>query len=67
MPNPKRRHSVTRKNKRRTHDSLAKISLTKCSNCGAKILLHNLCPDCGYYKGKQVVNKKVKDKKTKKA
>jgi large subunit ribosomal protein L32 len=35
---------------------------TKCSNCGANKLPHNVCPVCGYYKWKQVVTIKSKSK-----
>lgn len=67
MAHPKRRHSKTRGRKRRTHDSLKKLSLTKCTNCGATIIPHHLCSKCGYYRGKQVIVKKEKKKKEKKA
>ena len=66
MPLPKRRHSKTRRDKRRTHDKIKKVSLTRCSNCNAAILPHHICPKCGYYKGKQVIVKKEKKKKKKK-
>jgi len=33
MPNPKRRHSKMRKNKRRAHDHLFAPALAKCPNC----------------------------------
>ncbi|NQT95947.1 MAG: 50S ribosomal protein L32 [Candidatus Omnitrophica bacterium] len=64
---PKRRHSNTRTRKRRTHDKLKKLSLTKCSHCGATVLPHHLCSKCGYYKGRQIVVKKQKEKKKKKS
>ena len=60
MAVPKRRRSKARK---RTHKSLWKISIpttTKCSNCGALRLTHNACTECGFYKGKQVIQVKVK-------
>ena len=30
----------------------------KCSNCGADIRSHRACPECGFYKGKNVVEKR---------
>ncbi|MDR2601723.1 MAG: 50S ribosomal protein L32 [Spirochaetaceae bacterium] len=30
-------------------------TLTECSSCGNKILLHRVCPKCGFYRGKQVI------------
>jgi large subunit ribosomal protein L32 len=62
---PKRRHSKTRGKKRRTHYKASVTSQTKCANCGETILPHNICPGCGYYKGRQVVVKKEKTKKKK--
>ncbi len=36
--------------------------LTVCKNCWKKKLSHQVCPYCGYYKGKQVVTIKTKSK-----
>jgi large subunit ribosomal protein L32 len=30
--------------------------LSKCSQCGASVRPHRVCPSCGYYKGRQVVS-----------
>ena len=35
---------------------------TKCAHCSKAILPHHVCPHCGYYKGRQVVQMKVKGK-----
>ena len=55
MPNPKRRHSPARKGNRRSHDGLALPTFSVCSNCGQPKLPHRACPECGFYKGRQVV------------
>jgi len=55
MPNPKRRHSKMRKNKRRAHDYLTAPLLSECPNCHEKKLSHQACPHCGYYKGRAVM------------
>lgn len=55
MPNPKRRHSKARKNKRRTHDALSSRQLGTCPNCHEPKLPHRACPHCGYYRGRAVV------------
>jgi large subunit ribosomal protein L32 len=55
MANPKRRHSHSRKMKKRSHDALDIPSLSLCSNCGSPKLPHRACPECGFYKGRQVV------------
>ncbi|HOM99471.1 MAG TPA: 50S ribosomal protein L32 [Acidobacteriota bacterium] len=55
MANPKRRHSKSRRGKRRAHDGLSSPSLSACPRCGALVLPHRVCPSCGTYKGRQVV------------
>ncbi|UCE41253.1 MAG: 50S ribosomal protein L32 [Candidatus Aminicenantes bacterium] len=55
MANPKRRHSRSRKKKRRAHDALVVPSLSLCSNCGSPKMPHRACPECGFYKGRQVI------------
>lgn len=60
MAVPARRTSKTTKRMRRTHFKLSVTGLTKCSNCGATIVSHRVCPECGYYDGKQVVDVKSK-------
>lgn len=65
MPNPKRRHSNTRTRKRRTHDVMKAMATQGCKQCGNPIASHRVCPKCGYYKGRQVIQIKVKEKKKK--
>ena len=55
MPNPKRRHSKARRNKRRANDALKSPSLSVCPNCHEPKLPHRVCPACGHYRGRQVV------------
>ncbi len=55
MAQPKRRHSKTRKRKRRTHYKLSTPSLTKCSHCAQPKTPHSVCPHCGFYAGREVV------------
>lgn len=64
MPNPKRRHSKRRGRLRRTHYKLEATELSKCTQCGKSRIPHRICPHCGYYKGKQVIEiKTVAEKK----
>ncbi len=67
MALPKRQHSKTRGRKRRTHWKIQTACLSHCSNCSKPILSHRVCPFCGFYKGKQVVDLTVKVKKDKEA
>ena len=59
MPNPKRRHSKTRRDKRRSHDFLTVVRTVNCSNCGVPVRAHRICSDCGFYKGRQVISVKT--------
>ena len=58
-PHPKRKHSKGRRDRRRAHDALAAVNLAACSNCGKMVPAHRVCPECGFYNGKQVVEKKA--------
>ena len=57
MAHPKRRQSHTRTVKRRTHDKALIPTIAICPNCGAWHLYHTVCGECGYYRGKQVIEK----------
>jgi len=64
-PLPKRRWSTARQGKKRASFVLVKPNLCRCPNCGEVKLPHTVCPRCGFYKGKKVINIKVKTKKNK--
>jgi len=63
---PKRRHSKTRGLKRRTHWKIKAASLAPCPQCKQPKIAARVCPSCGFYKGKQVIEIKIKEKKKKK-
>jgi len=56
MPNPKRRHSKARRDKRRAHDALTLPASSLCATCGERKLPHRVCPSCGTYRGRAVVD-----------
>ncbi|MCK5126037.1 MAG: 50S ribosomal protein L32 [candidate division Zixibacteria bacterium] len=58
MAVPKRRHSRARSRKRRTHWKLQAPAVTDCSNCQQPKLAHHICPNCGHYKGEEVIEAK---------
>ncbi len=59
MAVPKRKTSKARRDKRRSSTwKLASPALIKCPNCGALIKAHHVCPECGMYDGKVVIEKK---------
>ena len=56
MPNPKRKHSKARRDKRRSANSKVYASnLAVCSNCKKPRMPHRVCRYCGYYNGKPVL------------
>lgn len=55
MAVPKRKHSNSRSRKRRTHDALTAKQLTFCPKCSTALPTHVVCPNCGYYMGRTVV------------
>jgi len=59
MPHPKRKISRQRRDKRRTHDKVAIPVVGTCSNCGAYVKYHHVCPQCGFYRGKPAIEKEV--------
>jgi large subunit ribosomal protein L32 len=63
MPVPKRRHSKSRKRKKRTHKKIKQNTLVKCKHCGRLKQPHKACPHCGYYRGKKVIEIARKKKK----
>jgi large subunit ribosomal protein L32 len=58
---PKRRHSKQRSRRRRAANmNLEAPNLIKCPQCHELIVSHRVCPDCGYYKNRKVVESKAK-------
>jgi len=55
MAVPKKRVSRTRRDKRRTHKKLTAVQVVACSKCGEPTMPHRICPSCGAYKGRTVV------------
>ena len=68
MAVPKQRHTKSRRDKRRANIFLKSPVLTKCPKCGKLVLPYRVCKNCGYYKGREVIDvlKKL-TKKEKKA
>ena len=58
----KRKHCQARRDKRRSHWKAPLVGLTKCPQCASAIPPHRVCPRCGSYKGRQVIDMGKKDK-----
>ncbi len=54
VPKKKLPRSYTRH--RRAQWKLRGPKLVNCPNCGEPRLPHRVCPNCGHYKGRQVVD-----------
>ena len=56
MAVPQKRQSNTRRNKRRAnHDRMSPPTVVLCPECSEPKLPHRVCPNCGTYKGRQVI------------
>jgi large subunit ribosomal protein L32 len=56
MPVPKRKTSrAVRDSRRAGNNNLTATNLSECPQCHAPKLPHHVCPSCGYYKGREVV------------
>lgn len=62
---PKKRLSSARSGKRREKIKYIVPSLVPCSNCKTPILPHSVCPNCGTYKGRVILEPRVKTKVSK--
>ncbi|HDI00189.1 MAG: 50S ribosomal protein L32 [Candidatus Latescibacterota bacterium] len=60
MALPKRKHSRSRRDKRRANWKAKAPTVVSCKHCGQPRLAHSACPNCGYYGNRQVVIPKEK-------
>ena len=58
---PFRKVSKTRKRMRRSHNALDLPGMIKCPTCGEMIKSHRVCPKCGSYKGKTIIETTKKE------
>jgi large subunit ribosomal protein L32 len=55
MAVPKRRQSNARTGTRRAHDAKKPRHVMYCERCSSAVPPHTVCPTCGYYMGRKVV------------
>lgn len=55
MAVPKRRQSNARTGSRRAHNAIKPKQLTYCPQCSNSVPTHTICPKCGYYAGRTIV------------
>lgn len=56
MAVPKRRTSKSRRDKRRSHHALEQPARSRCPQCGEPKRPHRVCPNCGTYRGREIVS-----------
>ena len=54
MAVPKKRTGHSAQGHRRSNWKATRPTTTKCPNCGATVLTHTVCTECGTYKGQPV-------------
>ena len=60
MPEPKQKMSRSRTRKRKGTQVFKVPQLKECPKCKSKILPHHVCPICGTYKNRQILDVKAK-------
>ncbi|MEO5333797.1 MAG: 50S ribosomal protein L32 [Magnetococcus sp. YQC-5] len=55
MAVPKKKTSSARGGNRRSHNALEAPALSLCPNCQDPRPPHQVCPHCGWYKGREVM------------
>jgi large subunit ribosomal protein L32 len=56
MAVPKQKQSHARTAKRRAQHKIAVPGYKECPQCHSPRLPHRVCPECGYYRGGEVVS-----------
>jgi large subunit ribosomal protein L32 len=54
---PKKRTSAQKRDQRRANWKITAPNVSACSACGEPIQSHRVCPSCGSYGGKKVIEK----------
>lgn len=59
MPTPKRKLSKSRRDKRSANKGIKPKAISACQTCQSPIVPHQVCKDCGYYKGTKILRTKA--------
>lgn len=62
MAEPKKRHTSTRSGNRRSHLAAKTKSLQNCPKCKAISQTHQVCKNCGFYNGQDILHLEEKAK-----
>ncbi len=61
MANPTHRHSKSRRDKRRANWKGEMPTIVACPDCKEPKLPHRICPSCGSYNGKKILETATKE------
>lgn len=56
MAVPRHSHTRSKVGKTRMHKFIKKVRLSLCPKCKKPVLSHTVCSNCGFYKGKEIIN-----------
>lgn len=54
-PVPKKKIPKSRQGTRRAHVQIDAFQLTECSRCHSARRPHQVCPSCGFYRGREAI------------
>ena len=54
-PLPKRKRSKASKGAHRAHNAIKSAAIVECPHCHRPMMAHRVCPACGYYRGRDVL------------
>jgi len=60
------RHTKSHTKNRRSHHALKSVVFAKCENCSVPKKGHTVCSNCGFYRGKKVLDLVKKTEKKQK-
>ncbi|MFA6511845.1 MAG: 50S ribosomal protein L32 [Patescibacteria group bacterium] len=66
MSVPKKRQSKSRTARRRNNIRASRVQLVACTHCQQPRAPHRVCTNCGYYRGRKVVDVSKRAKRIKK-
>ncbi len=56
MAVPKRKTSRQRRDTRRATHAVEATRLARCPRCNSPVRPHHVCPTCGHYRGREVLD-----------
>ncbi|HXK40296.1 MAG TPA: 50S ribosomal protein L32 [Candidatus Paceibacterota bacterium] len=57
------RHTKGHTANRRSHHALSEARYSTCANCKATHVRHHMCPNCGTYQGRAVIDVKAREER----